>query len=494
MLIPDMWIPPITLWQTLTAEEPQIESLVLASTNNTDVNKNSHDSEKEDIGSHIPVEFLERFKYDDYNSIKQSAMQNESLWEKLQQHITVEDVPRVLSTPPWPIVNEIAVEISTKTTFDIVNLVVERTCGVKRFLGPTETYETIMIAGQGAFTAPLEESSSSDAKSNLMAKDSVHLPSSNNTTDPTTGIDDPEPQMKATKKLIPDRPSGIVTFYADPRGDGPPPKKKKATNRTRTKPPSNEEEETLLHKHDPHAKPAARFAELHHPHNSLKQCFVPGELKITFKFRLELLQTVNKDGTLDETVVHEAEKVFTQIYNYMNYCNARYGYVLTNHELLMLERIPGQFGRLKVSQSIPLSVVEGQLNAKLALWWLFYKVSSWYLGSTAYTGAYLPMTLKPRNYKHDVMEIRAARWRYIYEAAEEDGVTFLTTRLNQVAVKPKPKTPRNNESLKPAAATPNASQPDLLSPAFGLRGSKAGVDHLRQDSKVVGEKRKREEE
>src|SRR5579859_4966317 len=133
MLIDFPHVPELTVWDALCAKEPAIESLALQSSSNTSQskesakNKDGDDEEGKRPPIYLPVEFFERESYPNVDEIQKLAEEIPGLWEKLQTQITSEDIPRVLSTWPWPIVNEIAVEMMTKTTFDIVNFALEKT-------------------------------------------------------------------------------------------------------------------------------------------------------------------------------------------------------------------------------------------------------------------------------------------------------------------------------------------------------------------------------
>jgi len=114
---------------------------------------------------------------------------------------------------------------------------------------------------------------------------------------------------------------------------------------------------------------------------------IPGEIKLWYKFRLEFLDAMraskhikseNRVETPDHYKRAQAEQVFTQIYQYMNERHSAIGYLITDRELICVRRIPEdrlglRYGVIDVSPSIPLSAPEGQLNAKLALWYLHHR-------------------------------------------------------------------------------------------------------------------------
>jgi hypothetical protein len=90
----------------------------------------------------------------------------------------------------------------------------------------------------------------------------------------------------------------------------------------------------------------------------------------------------------------------------MNERNSAIGYLLTDRELICVRRIPEerlgvQYGVMDISRPIGLSVPEGRLNAKLALWYLHhrYAVKEPHLSE-------LPRTPKPRNWRAKVKEIK----------------------------------------------------------------------------------------
>jgi hypothetical protein len=113
--------------------------------------------------------------------------------------------------------------------------------------------------------------------------------------------------------------------------------------------------------------------------NKSNDNLIPGEIKVSSKFRMIFLHatTINHyTGVAQpaEKKTEEAEKAFTQIYQYMNKLGAHYGYLITNKELICIRRRnASDYGTMDISGSIPLSVEEGKLNAKLALWYLHHR-------------------------------------------------------------------------------------------------------------------------
>jgi len=129
------------------------------------------------------------------------------------------------------------------------------------------------------------------------------------------------------------------------------------------------------------------LTELDCERSSRRRNEIPGEIKIYFKFRREYLDalTTRYDKPTRKMVTvpnkdarKEAEKVFTQIYQYMNERGSVVGYVMTDQELVCVRRVREtrhgvQYGVMDIAPSIPLSTEEGNLNAKLILWYLHHK-------------------------------------------------------------------------------------------------------------------------
>jgi hypothetical protein len=104
----------------------------------------------------------------------------------------------------------------------------------------------------------------------------------------------------------------------------------------------------------------------------------------------------------------EAENVFTQIYQYLNERDCAVGYVISDQELVCVRRISeyrcgSWYGVMDISRAIPLASPEGEMNAKLALWYLHHKYGMRYPSS-----GHLRRTLKPRDWAEMNDEIRAA--------------------------------------------------------------------------------------
>ena len=73
-----------------------------------------------------------------------------------------------------------------------------------------------------------------------------------------------------------------------------------------------------------------------------------------------------------DTVEPEAQKEMNQIHDYMDMSNNKYGYIITQTELIMFRRRDtpvGNWGQMDFSQSIPVSTKKGRLNAMMILWY-----------------------------------------------------------------------------------------------------------------------------
>jgi hypothetical protein len=363
------------------------------------------------------VEWFDREFYPDLGEIERRAKEIPGLWQKLQIKITSEDIPRIISTWPWPIVNEIAVEMMTKTTFDIVNFALEKTR--PDFIS---SEHAVLIAGGDAFKASRNKNTDE--------------PSAN-----TTGEGDRErfAAMKTTTRvkstIIPDRGAGFIQFFTEKR-----------TSRKRVAISVDNGRNSTHHKYNPKSQPA-RFAQFHHPTSLENKNIVPGEIKVCFKFQLEDITAVTAKNKLHKARVGQAEKVFSQIYRYMNENESLWGYLLTDYEVIVIRRTT-EFGRLKVSQSIPLSAKFGNLNAKIVLWWLHYGVAYHVPTSERDMGGYLPRSPIPRNIQEAVNSERIERENrkfYVEKAAEGYDILIIRDleglRLND-------STPRLNLSEK----------------------------------------------
>jgi len=143
---------------------------------------------------------------------------------------------------------------------------------------------------------------------------------------------------------------------------------------------------------------------------------IPGELKMAFKFNYDFIRATKKTQIRGRELEvpdwwkrGQAEQVMTQIYQYMNERSSAIGYLITEKELICVRR-PGierygcSYGVIDISPPIPLSAPAGQLNAKLALWYLNYRYA---LKSPKLR--VLPMTAKPDNWGGIVRSITNQR-------------------------------------------------------------------------------------
>jgi len=157
------------------------------------------------------------------------------------------------------------------------------------------------------------------------------------------------------------------------------------------------------------------FEDLNHENATKVQNIIPGEVKLWYKFRRSFLDAGDQASELKpkdrNRMRTEAEKVFTQVYQYMNERNAAIGYIITDSELICVRRIRKErygirYGVIDISPSIPVSVEEGQLNAKLALFYIHVKY-----GILEHHKSVMLETPKPSTWRQLVNEIRAARLR-----------------------------------------------------------------------------------
>ena len=109
----------------------------------------------------------------------------------------------------------------------------------------------------------------------------------------------------------------------------------------------------------------------------------------------------------------------------MNENHSLWGYVLTDYELIIVRRTT-EYGRIRVSQSIPLSAAPGQLNAKIALWWLHYGVSFHEPKHENDKGGFLPMSPLPDEFRDFVDVVRKSRTERRYSVVQGvDGYDIL---------------------------------------------------------------------
>jgi hypothetical protein len=321
---------PTTLWECLAEEEPQLESLQLGSTDNTEPNPDK---------VYIPREIIREWGSSDIDpfpsldGLVAYAKQDQRVWNALQTHIQGPDWLRVLSTFPWALNSETILEMMLKTHFDIVNLALERTA---------VNGKHVMIQGGKSATA-----------GNIESKISSE----------------------------PDR----ATFLA----------------------PAKQEDSVFVY----------CLSELDRQGSKNLHNIIPGEIKLYYKFRRAYLDATNiqkkRNGqqveTPDDYKRKQAEQVFTQIYQYMNERHCSVGYLMTDQELICLRRSPEErlglhYGVIDISPAIPLSASNGQLNAKLALWYLHHK----YAVSSPHLNVF-QRTPRPRNWSRLVKNIQRAR-------------------------------------------------------------------------------------
>ena len=102
------------------------------------------------------------------------------------------------------------------------------------------------------------------------------------------------------------------------------------------------------------------------PPGANTKCVIVGDFKVGGKFYHSMIEE-KSDRAYDET-----RKVFSQIHDYMDMHHNRYGYIITQGELIMLERSI-QWGQLNYSPPIPISAPSGKLNALMVLWYFHVK-------------------------------------------------------------------------------------------------------------------------
>ena len=90
----------------------------------------------------------------------------------------------------------------------------------------------------------------------------------------------------------------------------------------------------------------------------------PGDLKVSWKWRSDQRNTQNL------ALQKEYKQVLSQVNWYMSQHHARYGFVLTNAELVAVKRLDTN-GRIAVSASIPWTAGgPGQLSVALGMWYI----------------------------------------------------------------------------------------------------------------------------
>jgi len=106
------------------------------------------------------------------------------------------------------------------------------------------------------------------------------------------------------------------------------------------------------------------------------------------KFQHKLLLPTEKNGEIRYNP--EGWKVASQIHDYMDMHNNKYGYIITHNELTVFRRRASptqEWGQVDFSSPIPLKAERGQLNAMMVLWYFHVKYAvmnedgGWYLPS-----------------------------------------------------------------------------------------------------------------
>jgi hypothetical protein len=103
-------------------------------------------------------------------------------------------------------------------------------------------------------------------------------------------------------------------------------------------------------------------------------CLIVGDFKMYFKFNWDMLNTAAQNPEADWK---EPQKVLNQIHDYMDMHNDKYGYIITETELIFFRRVGSDWGHVEYSPRIPLQAERGQLNAMLVLWFFHVKYAIW---------------------------------------------------------------------------------------------------------------------
>ena len=98
-------------------------------------------------------------------------------------------------------------------------------------------------------------------------------------------------------------------------------------------------------------------------------CLIVGDYKLNGKFRYRML--AEKGQTKNANL----QNVINQIHDYMDMHHCRYGYIITETELIMFRRRDenGRWGLMEFSQPIPRNAKENELNAMMVLWYFHVK-------------------------------------------------------------------------------------------------------------------------
>jgi hypothetical protein len=99
-------------------------------------------------------------------------------------------------------------------------------------------------------------------------------------------------------------------------------------------------------------------------------CLLVGDNKMAGKFSQKMLLRVSENLYKTET-----QKVVNQIHDYMDMHHNRFGYIITETEVVMFRRRDEnqKWGQLDFSPAIPLKAKEGNLNALMVLWYFHVK-------------------------------------------------------------------------------------------------------------------------
>jgi hypothetical protein len=302
--------PKLTLFGVLEREERPITVLVLASCKNTDPTPDGVDIPLELIGSWGTCT---RDPFPDYDSLVAYA-EEDGVYQFLCEERLSDEEKMILHPGRRDALNdEKVLESNLKIHFDIVNHVLEKCI---------------------------------DATTNQIA--TIHGGKSAQAGDEAAGINS-EPNKASL--LIP-TPAPSQRF--DKRTDGP---------RSQSEPTLDTGTLTFFDLKDLGSEDSKKFENV-----------IPGELKMSFKFRYELINSMKKKTIHGKEILEpdytkrgEARKVFTQIYQYMNERNTAIGYILTDQELICVrrpnvERHGCTYGVIDISPPIPLSCAPGRLG------------------------------------------------------------------------------------------------------------------------------------
>jgi hypothetical protein len=120
-----------------------------------------------------------------------------------------------------------------------------------------------------------------------------------------------------------------------------------------------------------------RHAEDRGPHIPTETpCLLVGDYKMVGKFNHQMLVGLSKGKRRAE-----AQKVMNQIHDYMDMHNNRFGYIITETEVVMFQRREGEegsgdeqkWGQLDYSPSLPIHTKHGERSALMVLWYFHVK-------------------------------------------------------------------------------------------------------------------------